>query len=65
MIKKMLRKLSAGKVAIFKITNRRGYAAICMQNLTEGKSPVQAFQRMAKALKRKGYELTGKVPRPR
>jgi len=32
---------------------------------TEGRSPVQAFERMAKALKRKGYELTGKASRPR
>ncbi len=64
-MKKIFRKLSGGRVSIFKIENRRGYAALCMQNLTEGRSPVQAFQRMAKALKRKGYELTGKVPRPR
>ena len=57
MSKKKLRKLSARKVTIFKIKNRRGYAAICMGNLTEGKSPAQAIARMAKAVKRAGFEL--------
>ena len=65
MAKKQLRKLSAGKVAIFKIKNRRGYAAISMNNLTEGHTPVEAFHRMAKAVKRAGFALTGNVPKPR
>ena len=65
MIKKILKKISSGKVAIFKIVNRRGYAAVCMKNLTEGRSPVQAYERMIKALKRKGYEPRGSVPRAR
>ena len=63
--KKPLRKIFSGKVKIFKLQNRRGYAAICMGNLTEGRSPVQAFYRMVKAVKRSGYALVGKVPRPR
>ena len=63
--KKVLRKLSAGKVCIFKIANRRGYAAVCMKNLTEGRTPEQALARMAKAVKRNGYLLGGKAPRPR
>ncbi|MBN1688643.1 MAG: hypothetical protein JW893_06045 [Candidatus Omnitrophica bacterium] len=63
--KKKLKKLSSGKVSIFKIENRRGYAAVCMKNLTEGRSPVQAFYRMVKAVKRSGFELSGRVPKAR
>jgi len=40
-------------VKIFKIKNRRGYAAICDNHLTEGKSSQEASARMAKALRRK------------
>lgn len=57
MAKKNLRKLSRGKVSTFKIRNRRGYAAICMNNLTEGRTVDQAIARMAKAVKRLGYDL--------
>lgn len=57
MAKKVLRKLSRSKVAVFKIRNRRGYAAICMGNLTEGRTIPQALARMAKAVKRMGYLL--------
>ena len=60
-----LKKLTSSKVSIFKIKNRRGYAAICLNNLTEGVSPVQAFYRMVKAVKRTGYLLQGKVPKPK
>ena len=62
---KNLRKFSSSKVKIFKIKNRRGYAALSLNNLTEGRSPVEAFNRMAKAVKREGYVLTGKVPKAR
>ena len=46
---------SIGKkaVKIFKIKNRCGYAAICDNHLTEGRSAAQAFDRMTKALRRK------------
>ena len=40
------------KVEIFKIKNRQGYAAVCFQNLTEGKTPEEAYARMVKALRR-------------
>jgi len=60
---KTLRKLSSSKVKIFKIKNRRGYAAICLNNLTEGNSPVQAFFRMSKAVKRAGFVLSGNPPK--
>ena len=62
---KSLKKLRSAKTLIFKIRNRRGYAAVYGNNLTEGSTPVQAFYRMVKAVKRAGLELTGNVPKPR
>lgn len=50
-------KISRSKIKTFKIKNRRGFAAICMNNLTEGASTAQAIDRMAKALKRSGVIL--------
>ena len=40
------------KITVFKIKNRSGYAAICSEHLTEGKSKPEALARMVKALKR-------------
>jgi hypothetical protein len=40
------------KVHIFKIRNRQGYAAICYDHLTEGKTLQEAHDRMVKALRR-------------
>lgn len=40
------------EVKIFKIRNRKGYAAICWDNLTEGKTPEEAYDRMVKAVRR-------------
>lgn len=57
MAKKVLRKLSRRKVTVFKIRNRRGYAAIFAGNLTEGRTVPQALARMAKAVKRMGFLL--------
>jgi hypothetical protein len=65
MAAKTLRNLSSGKVEILKLRNRRGYAALCLNHLTEGGTPLQAFDRMVKAVKRSGYALQGRVPRPR
>ncbi len=39
-------------VKIFKIKNRLGFAAICADCLTEGKSAQEAYDRMVKALRR-------------
>jgi len=39
-------------VQIFKIKNRQGYAALCFEHLTEGKTPQEAYERMVKALRR-------------
>jgi len=55
--KKPLRSLPSKTVKMFKICNRRGYAAICKENLTEGRTPYQTYQRMQKALKRIGFTL--------
>lgn len=40
------------KVEIFKIKNRKGYAAVCFDHLTEGSSAHEAYKRMVKALRR-------------
>ena len=40
-------------IKIFKIKNRKGYAAICEDHLTEGKDAQEAYRRMTKALKRR------------
>lgn len=60
---KKLKKISSGKVCLFKIKNRRGYAAVCLNHLTEGNSPAQVMARLQKALKRFGYEITGGIPK--
>jgi hypothetical protein len=57
MSKKVFKKLNSSKVTTFKIKNRRGYAAVCMNNLTEGNTVGIALARMAKAVKRMGYLL--------
>ena len=63
MAQKNLKKLSSKQVSVFKLKNRRGFAAICLSHLTEGRSPVQAFERMVKAVKRSGYQLAGNTSR--
>lgn len=49
--------ISPHKVRIFKIKNRKGYAAIHNNHLTEGRTSFQAYERMIKALKRSGQKL--------
>ncbi len=44
--------LSEKPVKVFKIKNRSGYAALCDDHLTEGKSEAEALDRMIKALSR-------------
>ena len=46
-------KIAGKAVSVFKIRNRKGYAAICSGNLTEGRTAQQACFRMEKALRRK------------
>ena len=45
-------KISKKTVKIFKMKNRKGFAALCDGNLTEGPTRQQAAARMAKALSR-------------
>jgi hypothetical protein len=46
-------KIAGRSVNIFKIRNRKGFAALCCGNLTEGRTPSMAAARMEKALRRK------------
>ncbi|MFH1752681.1 MAG: hypothetical protein ABH875_00700 [Candidatus Omnitrophota bacterium] len=46
-------KIAGKSVNVFKIKNRRGYAAICASHLTEGSTRQTACSRMDKALRRK------------
>ena len=55
---KALKKVSTRQVQVFKVRNRRSYAAICMGNLCEGTTPRQAIRRLYHPLRRMGYELT-------
>lgn len=54
---KKLKTVKKREVQVFKIANRRGYAVVALNNLTEGRSVPQALARMAKALKRHGLVL--------
>ena len=54
---KPLKKISSRKVTVFKVKNRRSYAAICLGNLCEGNTPQQAVRRLYHPLRRMGYEL--------
>lgn len=58
---KTLRKIGISDVQFFKIVNRQGYAAIAKNNLTEGKTVFQAYSRLVKACRRRGYELPTKI----
>lgn len=48
----MEQKIGHLKVQIFKIKNRKGFAAVCFEHLTEGKTSQEAYERMVKALRR-------------
>ena len=47
-----LKRVGKKSVQIFKIRNRKGYAAVCEGHLTEGRSPAEAHDRMVKAVSR-------------
>lgn len=49
--------VSAKSIKIFKIKNRRGYAAVCLNHLTEGRTLPQVYDRMVKALRRSGLQI--------
>ena len=45
-------KIGTRTAEVFKIENRSGYAAVCENHLTEGKTEQEAIDRMIKALNR-------------
>lgn len=45
-------KIGKKSVKIFKMENRKGYAALCGGCLTEGKTKNEAYDRMVKAVMR-------------
>ncbi len=45
-------KVGSKKATVFKIQNRKGYAAVCANHLTEGRTKKEALERMGKALRR-------------
>jgi hypothetical protein len=49
--------VNAKKIKIFKIANRKGYAANYKNYLTEGRLVSESYQRMVKALRRNGFEV--------
>lgn len=55
--KYVLKKVAKSDLCTFKIRNRRGYAVICKDNLTEGATTQMALARMNKVLKRIGYTI--------
>lgn len=60
--RRSLAKLGLADIKVFKIANRRGYAAVARNNLTEGRSIPMAYARLVKACRRRGYELPEKAP---
>jgi hypothetical protein len=52
-----MRVISEKSIQVFKIKNRSGYAAVCDEHLTEGKTEAEALDRMAKALNRTAKEI--------
>ena len=52
-----LRKVPMSQVTKFKIKNRKGFAIVCKNNLTEGRTVAEGVARMNKALKRIGYTI--------
>ena len=47
-----MNKIGRKTIRMFRMKNRRGYAAICDEHLTEGRTPAQAYDRMVKAINR-------------
>ena len=61
---RVLRKMGLRDITVFKLANRRGFAAIARNCLTEGRTAAQACGRLAKACRRRGYALPeGRLPR--
>lgn len=52
-----LKKMPRSRIKTFKVRNRASYAAICLDNLTEGATPAQAVARLRNPLRRMGFCL--------
>lgn len=63
MKQRALRSISASQIKVFRIRNRRGWAAVCLDNLTEGKSAAEAVGRLKHPLRRMGYALPERLSR--
>ena len=67
--KTVLKKVGLRDVTVFRIANRKGYATIARNHLTEGRTVYQAYSRLVKACKRSGYELplrtAPELPKPK
>lgn len=61
--KRILKKLGMRDVVFFRIANRKGFAAIAKNNLTEGRTVYQAYSRLVKACRRTGCELPARTSR--
>ena len=53
----LLKPIPVSSIRMFKIANRRGYAAVAQHHLTEGSTPLQAYERLRKACRRSGLAL--------
>ncbi len=53
-------KIGRKSVKVFKMKNRRGFAAVCSDCVTEGASKNEAFDRMVKAISRVERKITRK-----
>ena len=51
-------KIGGYEVKLFKVRNRKGYAAACSDHLTEGSTRQQAYSRMTKALRRRRKRIS-------
>ena len=52
-------KIGTFNVRIFKIKNRKGYAALCKDCITEGTTKNEAYDRMVKAVRRITQKFKG------
>jgi hypothetical protein len=53
-------KIGDKTVKLFAMKNRKGYAAVCADHLTEGRTEAQAYDRMVKALARTSRKTAAK-----
>lgn len=60
----LFKKLGLRDVTVFKLANRKGFAAIARNHLTEGRSIPQVYARLVKTCRSRGFELPAdKLPK--